>query len=261
MKEYVCDQCQIKFDTFQAKANHVRWKHLDNSSYSLKMREISTEIANKRFGRIIEDTVECFHKKCNNSIEIKYREGKKKEKYFCSSHCSRSYSSTSSPLKNEKISKKLTKEKATKICPYCKKNFSYHSRLNRKYCSSECSNSSKREKYSLERRYTLKNYRSKSSFTFNLSDYPEEFDFTLVERYGWYKASNHGNNLNGVSRDHMISVKFGYENKIDPSIISHPANCKLMRHNDNVSKYTGCQITLEELLERIKKWNEKYMGS
>lgn len=261
MKEYVCDQCQSKFDTFQAKANHVRWNHLDNSSYSLKMKEIGVEIANRRFGKVVEESVKCSHKNCNNPVEIKYREGKKREKYFCSEYCSRSYSSTSSPLKNEKISKKLTKEKAIKNCPFCRKDFSYREKLNTKYCSFECSNSAKKEKYSLESQYTLKNYRSKASFIFNLSDYPEEFDFTLVEKYGWYKASNRGNNPNGVSRDHMVSVKFGYENKIDPSIISHPANCKLMRHNDNVSKYTDCQITIEELLERIKKWDEKYMGS
>ena len=261
MKEYVCDQCQAKFDTFQAKANHVRWKHLDNSNFYSKIREINLRTADNRFGKIIEEEVECFHKKCNNSIEIKYREGRKKEKYFCSPYCSRSYSSTSSPLKNEKISKKLTKEKATKICPFCEKIFSYHSRLDRKYCSYECNIGARREKYSLERKYTLKNYRSKSSFTFNLSDYPEEFDFALIEKYGWYKASNHGNNLTGVSRDHMVSVRFGFDNKIDPKIIGHPANCRLMVHSDNSSKNSGCSIRLEDLLERIKKWDKKYMGS
>ena len=98
----------------------------------------------------------------------------------------------------------------------------------------------------------------KASFDFNLADYPEEFNFSLIEEYGWYSASNRGNNLNGVSRDHMVSVKFGYENNIDPNIISHPANCRLMRHNDNVSKNEDCSISLEELKVRIEKWNLKY---
>jgi hypothetical protein len=80
----------------------------------------------------------------------------------------------------------------------------------------------------------------------------------LIRKYGWYKAKNKGNNLNGVSRDHMYSVMEGYRNNVDPSIISHPANCRLIRHNDNISKLDGSTITLEELLDRIEKWNKKY---
>ena len=87
---------------------------------------------------------------------------------------------------------------------------------------------------------------------------PEEFDFELIKRYGWYKAKNHGNNLTGISRDHMVSIKYGFEHNVDPKIISHPANCKLMIHSENVRKYNKCSITLEELLVRIENWNKKY---
>ena len=91
-----------------------------------------------------------------------------------------------------------------------------------------------------------------------MNDYPDEFDFELIEQYGWYKAKNRGNNLNGVSRDHMYSVKEGFLNKVDPKILAHPANCRLIRHNDNVSKGSKSTITLEQLLERIRIWNKKY---
>lgn len=101
-------------------------------------------------------------------------------------------------------------------------------------------------------------YRLQCQFNFALSDFPDEFDFDLIRKYGWYKAKNNGNNLNGVSRDHMYSVMEGYRNNVDPSIISHPANCRLIRHNDNISKLDGSTITLEELLDRIEKWNKKY---
>ena len=104
----------------------------------------------------------------------------------------------------------------------------------------------------------LKDYRHACGFKFNLADFPDEFDFSLVESYGWYKAKNRGDNLNGVSRDHMVSVSFGFSNGIDPSIISHPANCRLVRHNENVSKGAKCTFTLKELLERIEAWNLKY---
>jgi hypothetical protein len=104
----------------------------------------------------------------------------------------------------------------------------------------------------------LSDYRHACRFNFNLADFLNEFDFSLVEQFGWYKAKNHGDNLNGVSRDHMVSVMFGFKHNIDPSIISHPANCKLLRHNDNVSKGSKCLITIDELTSRIQKRDEKY---
>lgn len=80
----------------------------------------------------------------------------------------------------------------------------------------------------------------------------------LIEKYGWYKAKNHGDNLNGVSRDHMYSVMEGYRNNIDYNLISHPANCKLLKQTDNVSKRDNCSITLDELNKRIFEWDNKY---
>ena len=46
--------------------------------------------------------------------------------------------------------------------------------------------------------------------------------------------------------------------KIDPYIISHPANCEIMQHSQNSSKFNKCSITIEDLLKNIKIWNEKY---
>jgi hypothetical protein len=86
----------------------------------------------------------------------------------------------------------------------------------------------------------------------------EEFDFYLVEKHGWYSPTNKKNNLSGVSRDHILSVKDGFDNGIPPHIISHPANCRLMIHTENISKNCSSDITYEELLEKIKKWDEKY---
>ena len=80
---------------------------------------------------------------------------------------------------------------------------------------------------------------------FSLDAYPEEFDFSLIEKYGWYKAKNNGDNPNGVSRDHMFSVKDGFLNKIDPKIISHPANCRLVLQRENAKKRNKSCITLE----------------
>lgn len=86
------------------------------------------------------------------------------------------------------------------------------------------------------------------------------FDFSIIEKYGWYSPSNKRNNLGGVSRDHIYSVMEGFKNNIDSKILSHPANCQLMIHNDNISKGNKSSITLEELLEKIKEWDKKYGG-
>jgi hypothetical protein len=85
-------------------------------------------------------------------------------------------------------------------------------------------------------------------------DYPDRFELSLVQEHGWYKPVNRGNNLQGVSRDHMISVKYGFDNGVDSGIISHPANCRLMQHTQNASKSSANSITLTALLERIKNW-------
>jgi len=104
----------------------------------------------------------------------------------------------------------------------------------------------------------LDRYRQQCRFRFNVYDYSDKFDLLLIEQYGWYKAKNRGDNPNGVSRDHMYSVKEGFTNNVNPYIISHPANCILMRHCDNNRKNTNCSITLNELIDKINKWDKCY---
>lgn len=106
----------------------------------------------------------------------------------------------------------------------------------------------------------LKLYRLQCAFDFVLNDFPDEFDLSLIKKFGWYKAKNHGDNPNGISRDHMYSVKDGFLNNVDPKIISHPANCQLLKQSKNASKKAKSCITLQELLIRIERWNKKYQS-
>lgn len=101
-------------------------------------------------------------------------------------------------------------------------------------------------------------YKADAAFRFSIKDYPDAFDFSLIEKHGWYKPSNRGDNVAGVSRDHMLSVKQGFQLGVDPILIAHPANCKLMVHSDNISKNKKSSITLDDLLNRIQYWTEKY---
>lgn len=103
-------------------------------------------------------------------------------------------------------------------------------------------------------------YRYQCRFKFGLTSYPDLFkdSSSIIKEYGWYSAANKGNNLSGCSRDHMFSVSDGFINKIDPSIISHPANCKVIPHRENQCKNKKSTITLEELYNRIDDFNKKH---
>lgn len=94
----------------------------------------------------------------------------------------------------------------------------------------------------------LRAYREECAFTFNPYDYLSVDGFGLLQEFGMFSPRK---NPNGVTRDHMVSVKFGFDNGIDPSIIKHPANCQYMSNKDNARKNFSCSITIEQLMERI----------
>jgi hypothetical protein len=206
-----------------------------------------------------------FCENCNKKHNSEYGSGR-----FCSAKCARGFSTKNKRAEiNKKVSKtlsgrKLTSEhvkniqqgnnfnrrdKVEKNCLECNTVMLCRPSDHRKFCTTKC-----------WANYTEKNkepfllYRQKCNFDFKFEDYPDKFDLKLVEHYGWYSPSNKGNNLNGISKDHMVSVRTGFELGIDPSIIKHPANCKLMPHRENQTKREKSSITINELLERIKYW-------
>jgi hypothetical protein len=91
-------------------------------------------------------------------------------------------------------------------------------------------------------------------FKFSISQFPFWFDGKIIQDHGWYSTpgSRKGvKNINGVSRDHKVSVDYGYHHGIDPQYISHPANCQLVLHNENQRKHKKCSITIEQLMKDI----------
>lgn len=251
MKEIIkCEECGQTFDNKKVKANHVRWKHRDNSDYLIKSSAILKESYANKHGAIIYENVECSKLNCNNLFKIEYREGKKKPKNFCSRSCANSRGILSENTKR-KISNSLKKSPKKCLCKNCSIEFEH--RTIKIYCSKDC-----HTLYLRKQRTDLRNYRLDASFNFNIFDYPEEFDLELIKKYGMYSASNRGGNLTGISRDHMYSCKMGLINRIDPKILGHPANCRLMVHSDNISKNYNSSITIDELMVRIDTWNKKY---
>lgn len=200
-----------------------------------------------------------YEKKPNKCKECKSKiEYKSKLNLFCSTSCSASYNNRGrihSEDSIKKIKNKLIDFYADKItiiqCLFCGNDIP--KRLHRKYCNKDCSRKNKRK---LLGNYEI--YKFDCSFKFNLADYPKEFDFSLLKKYGMYKAKNRGDNLGGVSKDHIYSISEGYKNGVPSNIISHPANCQLMVHKYNISKNSKSHISLKDLNEKIEKWNNKY---
>lgn len=237
------------------------------NNVSLKLKSINEH---KRKSKLISDKLEYDTNpktcpKCGSTIEFSRRKNK-----FCTAKCgnSRTHSeNTKNKIRDGNlkfleinpefgIQKKLHHIK----CDNCNNIFENYN-PDRKFCSRTCSglkNGSKLRDIVNMNKTEKEIYKKLCMFKFNLMDYKDEFDFSLIEEHGWYKAKNKGNNLNGISRDHMISITFGFKNNIDPNIISHPANCVLMRHSKNSSKGIKNSITLDELLTKIEMWNSKY---
>lgn len=99
-----------------------------------------------------------------------------------------------------------------------------------------------------------KKYWTNCKFVFDPFRYPQIIGFDLLFQYKFYHATK---NPNGLNRDHMISIDYGWINGIDSKIISHPANCQIMLAHDNFKKNNSCSIELGQLLERIQMWDHQ----
>jgi hypothetical protein len=199
------------------------------------------------------ETIQC--KSCEKKV-VKLIKSPQK---FCSNSCSAKYSNslrTHSVQTKNKISNALlnnnnnknkntlliSKKKVVRNCRNC------NNILNepRKIICNTC-----RINY-------YKFYRPSCEFKFNVFDFQDEYNIQLLITNGFYSPTNKKNNLNGVSKDHKFSVCDGFKNKIPPEIISHPANCELLIHTDNNKKKIKSSITIDELYDKIEKWDKKY---
>ncbi len=275
--ECVCPYCNMKMNmNLRSFANHVRWcksnpkyKDILNST----VQKIRTTKANNKKLYIFTCEV------CGSEYSLYLTENqynKKRYKKTCSAVCAKKLTAIhSDKSKNDNISKGLqTSEKIhhkvlyEKECEYCKSKFkTYKSYV--KFCSNSCaanyrsflsiSNKIKNISSDYEQIKLMKHeYTKQCKFKFNLASYKDEFDFDLISQQGWYKPINHGNNLTGISRDHMVSIMEGFNNLVDPYIISHPANCQLLIQIENSKKRAKSSLSIDDLKLRIKDWNKKY---
>jgi len=266
MKELVC--CIVCKREISKKGifTHYDRVHLLSQKYSSGNNGKYAEISVKKLGtkKILQEEYyrnPTMCSECNTSIEFDLRQNK-----FCNSQCSATFNNRKrtidgwrmSDAARIKISEKLTGKRYKTIktarCLWCGGTFEIGSA--KKFCSGSCR--SQAQKRRRESRPSLINYRADYAFRFSVKDYPNEFELSLITEHGWYKAKNNGDNLYGVSRDHMISVRYGFDNNISAEHLTHPANCRLLRQSENSSKGVKNHISYEELLERIRLWDLKY---
>lgn len=100
-------------------------------------------------------------------------------------------------------------------------------------------------------------YKKQCRFLIKEQFYKELAGYDLYLKYGKYNPKT---KKEGVCMDHILSIVDGFINKINPKIISHPANCQFLFYKENISKKHRSDITLEELLKRIAIWEETHNG-
>lgn len=225
-------------------------RSVENRCFRLKLKIKFYKIyqckyCNKNFEGLVSVKRKFCSNKCSNIFTDLNRKHSKKTKTKISTSLGKFHELNTKEKKCIKVISKTGRiyyktPNKEKICKHC--NIVFESDNNRNRLCNLC----KQEYYVY--------YRPACEFKFNIYNYLNKFNLELIEKDGWYSPTNKKNNLNGVSRDHMYSVYDGFKNKINPNIINHPANCKLLLHIDNNVKKMKSTITIEELLERIKNW-------
>lgn len=255
---YVCPHCNKKvYGNKKVFANHVRW-----CKKNPRYEDIRKSTIEKISGEKVERKEhKCMCEICGKEYTVRITDAywiRGKYPHTCSKKCAKALTSlkTDKESKNKKIGDTLRKERYIKKCKCCGCEFET-ANVKQTFCSRKCQ-LTYRHRESVSINDTFITYKKQCMFKFSLNQFPYEYDFALIENNGWYKAKNHGDNMDGVNRDHMFSIVEGYKNKIDPYIISHPANCELLTHFDNVSKNSKCSVTIDDLKQRIKEWHSKY---
>lgn len=262
MLEVVCKECPYCHGTIykniRGYANHVRWCK-DNPNYDDIRSSTIQKLQHSSKQSYIATCIVC--KSQYDVVCTPYIFESGKYRRTCCDACAKILTTNNSNLteRNLKIKKSMEIHKSPqgsriKICLGCGNEFCAK-KPTRLFCCNKCSANYRRTSLNINIKQA---YHSLCDFKFGISSYPDEFNTDLIKQYGWYSAANHGNNLYGVSRDHMFSCDEGWKQKIDPYILSHPANCQLMLHSENSSKHSNCSISLDDLKKRIIDWHRKY---
>lgn len=126
--------------------------------------------------------------------------------------------------------------------------------FNKCACCNKITVNQRKQKYCYEHQQYHSDIRAKYRFRFNVYEYPELFDLNLLNEVGWYAPGGRAGkwNINGLSRDHKVSVSDAIKHNYDPYYITHPLNCNLITHKANNIKKHRSSITYDELIEMVR---------
>ena len=260
--EHVCQICSIKFIPGPGSKGKACSK-----TCGLKLATLERA---KRTEQIMYERETSFAKQCNQcSGPIIYA---KRHNKFCSSSCAATYNNLHSlpdrkhgpkavpkPIKEPKpvLPKKIKHIKKKRVIDIT----AWHKNITGQYSQlfkCECKHCGVITMARYKRAYCpahIQLYKSSRTiylFSFNIYKFPDLFDISLIQKYGWYSPGNRGPaNPNGMSRDHKISVSAAIKNNYNAYYITHPINCELMRHSENKTKYTKSSLSYDELVTMV----------
>lgn len=123
-----------------------------------------------------------------------------------------------------------------------------------KFCNTLCTSKTSTQVCPLCQHLKWNNNKDQYAFRFNVFDYPSLFDLDMLKQVGWvaFGGKRGGDkNVDGLSRDHKVSVNDAKKFNYDPYYISHPLNCELMPMTENNKKKTKSSISYEDLVRSV----------
>jgi len=90
-------------------------------------------------------------------------------------------------------------------------------------------------------------YFEQANWVERMIDLLSQQEINLVNTRGMYGVRN----TLGVVRDHKYSRKEGFDNRVFPILLRHPANCQILTIAENARKRSKSSITLNELFQAI----------
>jgi hypothetical protein len=204
-------------------------------------------------------------KNCTTPLEYTTRKNK-----FCSKSCATSYNNhhRAKPTKTSKILECIScrqmcpasSHSTSVLCNTCRTTKPAFSKIyinNCAHCNSIVEIINKNKKYcnKCNHRYS-DNGRVPYYFKFNVFDFPNLFDLGMIKQYGYFSNGKNNSkiNINGVSRDHKVSVNEAIRNGYDPFYISHPLNCEILLHKDNNKKNSKSSTEYTTLCKMVDEF-------
>ena len=105
-------------------------------------------------------------------------------------------------------------------------------------------------------------YYKESDWIENMVEFFDEAERKNLSEHGFYNKGK----ITGFVRDHILPRIIGWEYKIEPQLLRHPANLQFITNGANITKgFIDRQMSAEqkykriqELYERIKNFNRKW---